>query len=155
MFMHRHLLCCWQREFAMTSVVSWQTSVSLCPASFCILRPNLPVTPGISWLPMFFLLYDKKAIFFLVLVLEGHVGLHSTIQFQLLQRQWLGNRLGLLWCSMLCPRNKVRSFCHFWKCTQVLLFWTLVDYEGYSVSSKGFLSTVADIMVIWVKFSHS
>ena len=23
----------------------------LCPASFCAARPNLPVTPGISWLP--------------------------------------------------------------------------------------------------------
>ena len=56
---------------------------------------------------------------------------------------------------MVCPRNKMRSFCHFWKCTQVLLFWTLVDYEGYSVSSNEFLSTVADIMVILVKFSHS
>ena len=37
----------------MTSVVFWQNSVSLCPASFCISRPNLPVTPGNSWLPTF------------------------------------------------------------------------------------------------------
>ena len=35
----------------MTSVFSWQNSVSLCPASFCTPRPNLPVTPGVSWLP--------------------------------------------------------------------------------------------------------
>ena len=28
----------------MTSVFSWQHSVSLCPASFCTPRPNLPVT---------------------------------------------------------------------------------------------------------------
>ena len=28
-------------------------TVSLCPASFYSLRPNLPVTPGISWLPTF------------------------------------------------------------------------------------------------------
>ena len=34
-------------------------------------------------------------------------------------------------------------------------FWTLVDYDGYSISSKGFFPTVVDIMVIWVKFSHS
>ena len=26
---------------------------SLCPASFCTARPNLPVTPGVSWLPTF------------------------------------------------------------------------------------------------------
>ena len=31
----------------MTSAFSWQNSISLCPASFCIPRPNLPVTPGI------------------------------------------------------------------------------------------------------------
>ena len=30
-----------------------QNSVSLCPASFCTSRPNLPITPGISWLPTF------------------------------------------------------------------------------------------------------
>ena len=37
----------------MTSAFSWQNSVSLCPASFCIPRPNLPVTPGVSGLPTF------------------------------------------------------------------------------------------------------
>ena len=30
-----------------------RTLISLCPASFCTPRPNLPVTPGISWLPAF------------------------------------------------------------------------------------------------------
>ena len=29
----------------MTSTFSWQNSVSLCPASFCTPRPNMPVTP--------------------------------------------------------------------------------------------------------------
>ena len=33
--------------------ILWQNSVSLCPASFCTPRPNLPVTPVISWLPTF------------------------------------------------------------------------------------------------------
>ena len=32
----------------MMSAFSWQNSVSLCPASFCTARPNLPVIPGIS-----------------------------------------------------------------------------------------------------------
>ena len=32
---------------------------------------------------------------------------------------------------------------------------SFVDYEGYSISSKGFLPTVVDTMVIWVKFTHS
>ena len=40
------------------------------------------------------------------------------------------------------------------------LNWTafrtlFVDYEAYSISSKGFLPTVVDIMVIWIKFAHS
>ena len=42
------LLCCWKRMFAMTSAFSWQNSISLCPASFRIPSPNLPVTPGVS-----------------------------------------------------------------------------------------------------------
>ena len=45
-------LCCWKRMFAMTSAFSWQNSFSLCPASFCTPRPNLPVTPGIFWIPI-------------------------------------------------------------------------------------------------------
>ena len=32
---------------------------------------------------------------------------------------------------------------------------SFVDHDGYSISSKGFLLTVVDIMVIWVKFTHS
>ena len=30
-----------------------KNSISLCPALFRIPRPNLPVTPGVSWLPTF------------------------------------------------------------------------------------------------------
>jgi len=30
-----------------------KTLISLCPASFCTPRANLPVTPGVSWLPTF------------------------------------------------------------------------------------------------------
>ena len=37
----------------MTSAFSWQNSISLRPASFCIPRTNLPVTPGDSSLPTF------------------------------------------------------------------------------------------------------
>ena len=31
----------------MTSIFSWQNSISLSPASFYTPRPNLPVTPGV------------------------------------------------------------------------------------------------------------
>ena len=33
--------------------ILWQNSISLCPALFCTPRPNLPVTPDVSWLPTF------------------------------------------------------------------------------------------------------
>ena len=73
----------------MTSVFSWQNSVSLCPASFCTPRPSLPVTPGISWLPTFASRSSmmKRTSFLCVLVLEDLVGLHRTIQLHLLQLQ--------------------------------------------------------------------
>ena len=61
-----------------------------------------------------------KKTSFLVLVLEGLVGLHRTSRLQLLQYQWLGHRLGLLWCWMVCPGNEPKSFFCFWDCTQEL-----------------------------------
>ena len=54
-----------------------------------------------------------------LLVLEGLVGHHRTIQ---LQHYWLGYGLGLLWYWMVCLGNEQRSFRHFWDCTQVLHF---------------------------------
>ena len=39
-----------EEVFALTNVFSWQNSISLCPASFCIPRPNYPITPDVSWL---------------------------------------------------------------------------------------------------------
>ena len=100
-----------------------QNSFSLCPASFCTPRPNLPVTRGVSWLPTFaFQSPIMKRTSFWVLVLKGLVGLHRTVQLQLLQHYWLGHRLGLLWYWMVCLGNEQRSFCRFWDCIQVLHF---------------------------------
>ena len=61
-----------------------------------------------------------KGLLFLVLVLEGLVGLCRTVPLQLLQHYWLGHRLGLLWCWRVCLGNEQRLFCHFWDSTQVL-----------------------------------
>ena len=136
----------------MTSAFSWQNSISLCPASFCTPRPKVFLD--------FLLLHSSplwwKGHLFWVLVLKDLIGLQKTVQLQLLQHYWLGHRLGLSWYWMVCLGNEQSSFCHFWDCIQVLhfgLFW--VDYDGYSISSKGFLPTVVDIMVILVKFTHS
>ena len=61
-----------------------------------------------------------------VLVLEGLVGIHRTIQLQLLQHYWLGHRLGLLWYWMVCLGNEQRSFCCFWDCIHILHFGLLL-----------------------------
>ena len=116
-------LCCWKRVFAMTSAFSWQKSSSLCPASFHTPRPNLPVTLAVSWLPIFaFQSPTMKRTSFLGISYKRLVGLHRTIQLQLLQCYWLGHRLGLLWYWMVCLGNEQRSFSHFWDCIQVLHF---------------------------------
>ena len=63
-----------------------------------------------------------KGHLFWVLVLKGLVGLHRTVQLQLLQYYWLGLRLGSLWYWMVYLGNKQRLFCCFWDCNQVLHF---------------------------------
>ena len=109
---------CWKSVFVMISVFSWQNSVSLCTP-----RSNLPVTPGVSWLPNFaFQSLWWKGHFLGVLVLEGHVGLYWIIQLQLHWQFWLGHRLGLLLYWMVRLGNKQGSLCLFWDCTQVLQF---------------------------------
>ena len=90
-----------------------------------------------------------KGHLFWVQVLEGLVGLHRTIQFQLLQHYWLGHRLGLLWYWMLCLGNRDHSVI-FETAPKYCISDSLVDYDGYSISSKGFSPTVIDIMVIWI-----
>ena len=71
----------------MTSAFSWQNSISLCPASFCMPRPNLPFTPDISWPPAFWFQSSiMKRTSFWVLILKGLGGLHRTIQ--LFQHYW-------------------------------------------------------------------
>ena len=99
--------------------------------------------------------YDEKDIFFWgVFVLEGLIGLHRTVQLKLLQDYWLGHRLGLLWYWMICFGKKPKISLSFLRCTQVLHCGPFYWLEGYSISSKGFLPTVVDIMVIYIKFSH-
>ena len=77
-----------------------------------------------------------------MLVLNGLVGLHRTVQLQLLQCYWLRHRT---WITMMLSGFP-------WKQTEIIrsfyILDSFVDYDGYSISSKGFLPTVVDIMVI-------
>ena len=54
---------------------------------------------------------------------------------------------------MVCLGN--RDYLSFFRLLPSTAFQTLVDYEGYFIFYKGFLPTLVDIMVIWIKFAHS
>ena len=111
------------------------------PCFIFLLHGQMHVTPGISWLPTFaFHSPIMKRASFWVLVLEGLVGLHRTVQVQLLQHYWLGHRLGLLWYWLVCLGNRQKSFCCFWGCIQELHFGLFCCYDAYSLSSKGILA---------------
>ena len=82
--------------------------------------------------------YNEKDIFFCVLVLEGLVDLHRTVQLQVLHHYWLGHKLRLPWYWKIFLGNEQRSFCHFWDCIQVSLtqgtwicaLWKIVEDRG-------------------------
>ena len=82
-----------------------------------------------------------------MLVLKGLVGLHRTVQ--LLQRYWLGNRLGLLcdteWFAL--EMNGDHSVV-FEIASKYCISDSFVDCDDYSISSKGFLPAGVDMMVI-------
>ena len=103
------------------------------------------------WIPV---PYTEKDIFLGVLVLDL-VGLHRTIQLQLLQHCWSGHRLGLPWYWMVCLEINWAHSVVFEIASKYYLSDSFVDYDGFSISSKGFLPIVVDIMVMCVKFTHS
>ena len=83
-----------------------------------------------------------------MLVLEVLVGLHTTIQLQLLQHYSLGTYLDycdIEWFAL--EMNRDHSVI-FEIAPKYCISDSFLDCEGYSISSKGFLPTVADIMVI-------
>jgi len=70
-----------------------------------------------------------KEHLFLVLVLEGLIGHHRTVQLQLLLHWCLGHRLGLLWYWMVFLRNK-QIILLFLRLHPSTALWTLVDYRA-------------------------
>ena len=133
----------------MTSAFSWQNSINLCPASFCTPKPNLPVTPGVSRLPTFaFQSPITKRTSFLGVSSRRSCRFSqncSTLASSALlvrAQTWITMILnGLPW-----KRTEiVLSFLRLYPSTE---FQSLVDHDGYSISSKRFLPTVVDIMAI-------
>ena len=83
-----------------------------------------------------------------VLFLKGLVSLHGIIQLELLQHYWLGHRLGYHdteWFAL--EMNRDHSVV-FEIAPKYCISDSFVDCDGYSISSKGFLPTGVDIMVI-------
>ena len=72
-----------------------------------------------------------------MLVLKGLVGLHRTIQLQLLQRYWL--RTDLDYCDIewfALETNRDHSVV-FEIASKYCILDSLVDHDGYSISSEG------------------
>ena len=82
-----------------------------------------------------------------MLVLKGLVGLHKTVQLQLLQRYW---GIDLDYCDIeWFPLEMNRDHSVISEiASKYCISDSFVDRDGYSISSKGFLPTVVDIMVI-------
>ena len=100
-----------------------------------------------------------KVHLFGVLVLEGLVGLHRTVQLQLLHHYWSGYNLDyydvewfVKWFDL--EMNRDHSIV-FDVAPKYCISDSYFDYDGYSISSMWFLPTGVDIMVIRVKFTHS
>ena len=89
---------------------------------------------------------------FVVLVLEGLVGLRRTIQVQLLQHYWLGHRLGQHCQNVEEQEHNKKDFLLLWilceaqegKASYIvpwfLLFWTGAEftyYEAVYLENKG------------------
>ena len=80
--------------------------------------------------------------------LKDLVGLHRTFLLQLLQHYWLGHRFGyhdFEWFAL--EMNRDHSVI-FEITSKYCVSDSFVDHDRYSISSKGFLPTVVDIMVI-------
>ena len=83
-----------------------------------------------------------------MLVLKGLVGLHKTVQLQLLQRYWWGidlDNCDIEWFALETNRDHSVAF---EIASKYCISDSFVDHDGYSISSEGFLPAVVDIMVI-------
>ena len=83
-----------------------------------------------------------------MLVLEGLVGLHRTVNFSFFSIT--GQGIDLDYCDIECfalEMNRDHSVV-FEIASKYCISGSFVDHDGFSISSKGFLPTVLDIMVI-------
>ena len=129
----------------MIRAFSWQNSINLCHASFCIPRANVPVTPGISWLSAFATQSSrvKRASFGGI---SSRMSCRSSQNHSTITGQGKDmNYCDIEWFALETSRDHSVIF---EIASKYCISDSFVDYDGYSISSKGFLSTVVDIMII-------
>ena len=81
------------------------------------------------------------------------VGLHKTVQ--LLDISGWGIDLEYFDIELFALEMNRDHSVIFEVAPKYCILDSFVDCEGYSISSKGFLPTVVDIIVIRIKFAHS
>ena len=76
-----------------------------------------------------------------MLVLKGLVGLHRTVQLQLLQCYWFGHSLDYCDIEWFALETNGDHSVIFEIASKYCILDSFVDHDGYSISSKGFLPT--------------
>ena len=145
------LLCCWNRVFAMTSTFSQQNSISLCPASFCTPRSNLPVTYSRNLFTSYFFIplpYDEKHIYFWCQFQKVLQVFTEPFNFSFFSITGWG--IDLDYCDIEWFALEMnRDYCVIFEiASKYCILDSFADYEVYSISSKGFFLTVVYITVI-------
>ena len=83
-----------------------------------------------------------------MLVLKGLVGLHRTVQLKLLQRYCSGIDLDYCDIEWFASERKRDHSVVFETASKYCISYSFVDYDGYSIFSKGILPIVVDIIGI-------
>ena len=83
-----------------------------------------------------------------MLVVKGLVGLHRTVQLQLLQRTGWGIDLDYCDIEWFALETNIDHSFVFEIASKYCILDSSVDHDGHSISSEGFLPAVVDIMVI-------
>ena len=88
-------------------------------------------------------------------VLKDLVGLHRTVQFDFFSITGKGIDFDYCDIEWFALETNWDLSVVFETAPKYCILDSFFDCEGYSISSKGFLPTVVDIIVIWIKFAHS
>ena len=141
----------------MTSAFSWQNSYQPLPCFILYAKAKFACYSSYLFTSYFCIPvpYDEKDIFFdcqFQKVLQVFIELLNFSFFSI--TDW---GIDLDYCDIelfALETNRDYSFT-FEIAPKYCISDFFVDYESYSISSKGFLPTVVNIMVIRVKFTHS